>query len=66
MNDVELFWATIAVPFENFKRGQRVKLPRDRRHATLAAYGYLAYDLITPTIPAPQPTKRGRRKVNDG
>lgn len=45
MNDVELFWATICVPYENYRRGQRVRLFRSRRNAELAASGYLWFDV---------------------
>lgn len=45
MNDVELFWATICVPFENYQRRQRVRLPRSRRNAGLQVEGYLWFDV---------------------
>lgn len=45
MNDVELFWATIVVPYENYVRNQRVRIPRNRRNAGLAVEGYLWFDV---------------------
>jgi hypothetical protein len=44
MNDVELFWATIVVPFENYRRQQRVRIARSVRNAELAVNGYLKFD----------------------
>ena len=41
-----MFWATVVVPYENYRRGQRVQLPRTYRNASLASRGYLIFDPI--------------------
>lgn len=62
---IEQLWATIIVPHENYVRGQRVRLPKTRRNAELAASGYLLFDpVVTEVIQtdqAPVRTRRGRR-----
>lgn len=70
---IEQFWATICVPHENYIRGQRVRLPRTKRNAELAASGYLIFDpiveeVITSIAPPSTPLKANprRRKVRDG
>lgn len=64
---IEQLWATIIVPHENYVRGQRVRLPKTRRNAELAASGYLLFDpVVTEVIQTDQTpvrTRRGRRSA---
>lgn len=57
---IEQFWATIIVPHENYVRGQRVRLPRTKRNAELAASGYLLFDPVIVEYLEPQATHKVR------
>lgn len=64
MNDLELFWATVTVPYENYIRGTRVKLPRTRRNSELAASGYLRFDpVLTEALRPSVQVKKLRKQV---
>jgi len=67
MDLINMMWATVVVPYEAYRRGERIHVPRSRRNAALVANGYLRLDpvmveeLISPSAPPSLPAARRRR-----